>query len=73
MFSAVKLKSTMAGVTDMERWIAVGTQLGYQDQQFHEFMKELQTLKREEDSEKERRKRLKKNPSVREKPEKLKE
>ena len=32
----------------MEKWIAVGTQLGYQDQQLREFVKEQQTLERQE-------------------------
>ena len=47
-FSAVKLKSTMAGVADFEKWIAVETPLGYLDQHLHEFVKEQQILKREE-------------------------
>ena len=32
----------------MEKWVTLGTQLEYRDEQFHEFVKVQQTLEREE-------------------------
>ena len=43
----------------MEKLIAVEAQLGYQNQQLREFVKEQQTLEREERHEEERKKELK--------------
>ena len=32
----------------MEKWVALGMQLGYRDEQLHEFVKEQETSEREE-------------------------
>ena len=45
--SQIHGKNIMARVNDIEKWVVLRTQLGYRDEQLHEFVKVQQTLERE--------------------------